>query len=70
MEAIRLKGKIEKMVYRFYRDVVGKRRYMFQSIKHLMIFRIGIQPFVMKKGLQYDGVITHWKKRNIAGGRK
>ena len=65
LEDIRLIQKIEKVVYRFYCDVVGKRKYMFQSIKHLMILRIGIQPFVMKKGAQYDGVITHWKKRNI-----
>ena len=63
LESIRLKEKINKVVYRFYRDVIGKRRYMFQSIKHLMIFRMGIQPFVMKKGSQYDGVIAHWKKR-------
>lgn len=26
------------------------------------------QPFVRKNGSQYDGVITHWKKRNVAGG--
>lgn len=68
LEAIRLKERIEKVVYRFHRDVVAKRKYMFQSIKHLIIFRIGIQPFVMKKGSQYDGVITHWKKRNVAEG--
>lgn len=66
LEAIQLKGKIEKVVYRFYCDIVGKRKYMFQSIKHFIIFRIGIQPFVMKKGSEYDGVITHWKNRNIA----
>ena len=66
LEAIRLKEKIEKVVYRFYRDVVGKRKYMFQGITHFIIFRIGIQPFVMKKGSEYDGVITHWKNRNIA----
>lgn len=70
LEAIRLKERIEKVVYKFHRDVVAKRKYMFQSIKHLIIFRIGIQPFVIKKGSQYDGVITHWKKRNIAGGHK
>lgn len=68
LKDIRLKENIEKVVDRFYRDVVGKRKYMLQSIKHLIIFRIGIQPFVMKKGLQYDGVIKHWKKRNIEGG--
>lgn len=65
LEEIRLKEKIGKVAYRFYCDIAGKRKYMFQSIKHLLIFRIGIQPFVIKKGSQYDGVIKHWKKRNI-----
>lgn len=68
LEDIRLKENIEKVVCRFYRDVIRKRKYLLQSSKHFIIFRVGIQPFVMKKGSQYDSVITHWKKRNIAGG--
>lgn len=61
-EDIRLRENIEKVVDRFYRDVVGKRKYMLQSIKHFIIFRLGIQPFVIGKGSQYDGVIKQWKK--------
>lgn len=68
MEDIRLKENIEKVVNRFYRDLVGKSKYMLQSMKHLFIFRIGIQPFVMKNSSRYDGVIKHWKKSSIAGG--
>lgn len=62
LEDARLRGNIQKVINRFYRDVVGKNKYILQSIKHFIIFRIGIQPFVMKKGSQYDGVIKHWKK--------
>lgn len=65
LKDIRLKENVEKVVCRFHRDVIGKRKYLLQSIRHLIIFRVGIQPFVMKKGAQYDGVIAHWKKRNI-----
>lgn len=65
LEDIRLKQKIEKVVYKFYRDVVGKRKYIIQSMIHFIVFRIGIQPFVISKGTQYDGIIKHWKKRNI-----
>ena len=65
LENIRLKQRIEKVVRLFYRDIVGRRKYMLQSMKHFIVFRIGIQPFVINKGSQYDGVIRHWKKKNI-----
>ena len=66
LENIRLKQKrIEKVVRSFYRDIVGRRKYMLQSMKHFIVFWIGIQPFVINKGSQYDGVIKHWKNRNI-----
>lgn len=65
LEDIRLKQKIEKVVQTFYRDIVRKRKYVAQSMKHYIVFRIGIQPFVKSKGSKYDGVKKHWKKRNI-----
>ena len=67
---IRLKRKIKKIADRFYGDIAGKRRYIFQSIRHFIVFRIGIQPFVIHKGLQYGGVIKHWEKRNIINKEK
>lgn len=70
LENGQLKENIEKVVHTFYRDVVEKRKYMLQSIKHFIVFRIGIQPFVIGKGSQYDGVIKQWKKRNVTGGYK
>lgn len=65
MEDIRLKQRIEKLVNSFLRDIVERRRYMIQSLIHSIIFRMGIQPFVKRKGLEYEGVIKHWKKKNI-----
>lgn len=65
LEDIRLKQKIRKVVQTFYCDIVGKRKYIVQSMKHFIVFRIGIQPFVISKGSQYDGVIKNWEKRNI-----
>ena len=50
----------------FYRDVNRKRKYVFQSIKHGIVFRVGILPFVRRKGAQYAGVMEYWKERNIA----
>lgn len=65
MEDIRLKQRIEKLVNSFLRDIVERRRYMIQSLIHFIIFRMGIQPFVKSKGLEYEGVIKHWKDNNI-----
>lgn len=35
------------------------------SPTYSIIFRMGIQPFVKRKGLEYEGVIKHWKDNNI-----
>ena len=68
LEDALLRRYISKIVNRFYYDIVGRRKYVFQNIKHFIIFRIGIQPFVLGKAAQYDGVFKHWRKRNIGGG--
>lgn len=65
LENIKLKENIEKVVSTLYHDVVRKRKYKFQVMKHFIVFWLGIRPFVVGKGSQYDGVIKHWEKRNI-----
>lgn len=67
LEDIRLKRNVEKTVNRFYRDIVGKRKYVLQTMKHFIIFRMGIRPFVLRKGGQYGGVIRNWEKNKILG---
>lgn len=70
LEDAQLRGNIRKVINRFYRDVAGRCKHVIQNIKHFVVFRIGIRPFVIRKGSQYDGVIKHWRKRNIMGGYK
>ncbi|MBQ4522011.1 MAG: flavodoxin family protein [Lachnospiraceae bacterium] len=65
LEDARLKVKIKKVVHRFYHDIAGKRKYILQDMKHFIIFRMGIRPFVLRKGSQYDGVMKHWKRRGM-----
>ena len=65
MEDIRLKQRIEKIVNSFLEDIVKRRRYRIQGLIHSIIFRMGIQPFVKRKGLEFEGVIKHWKDNNI-----
>ena len=58
-------NEVQKVSNQIYRDIREKHCYLFQSIKHAFIFRIGIMPFVRKKGNQYSGVLLHWKKNGI-----
>jgi len=50
---------------KFYNDIYMQKSYICQKIKHFIIFRFGIFPFVIKKGSQYQGVISKWKKQGI-----
>lgn len=69
LENPRLTKKIQKTANRFYCDISQiprgnkRRRHIFQSIKHFMIFRMGIQPFVLNNRTRYRGVIKHWSSR-------
>lgn len=56
---------IQKLADTLYQDIKGKRKYIFQSIKQFIIFKIGIKPFVIKNATQYAGVINYWKSKNI-----
>lgn len=65
MKNIRLKQRIDKVANSFYGDIVERRRYMIQGLIHSIVFKIGIQPFVKRKGMEYEGVMKHWKNNNI-----
>lgn len=69
LESIKFRKDIHKKVNRLYRDIIGKHRYVIQSIKHHIVFGIGIKPFILKNVSQYNGVIMHWKKRKTSRGR-
>jgi len=56
---------IEKLADTLYQDIRLKRNYIFQSIKQLIIFRIGIKPFIEKNRSRYTGVIKHWKQQKL-----
>ncbi len=47
----------------FYQDVQRKKIYFLQKIRHFILFHFGILPFVRKKGIQYQGVITKWHNK-------
>lgn len=65
MDDIRIKRKVDKEIKAFYRDIGERRRYWIPGLIHFIVFKIGIQPFVKKKGVEYEGVIKNWKNHNI-----
>lgn len=65
MENVRVRKRIKKVVNSFYGDIVERRRYIIQGLIHSIVFKMGIQPFVKRKGLEYTGVIKHWKNHKI-----
>ena len=64
-EDLQLKKHTKKIIDRFYQDIKKRRNYILQDAKHSIIFQLGIKPFVIKKGIQYQGVINHWRNKNI-----
>ena len=65
LENKKIKNEVRKKVDRLHKDIIGRHNYIFQSIKHFIIFQIGIRPFVIKKGIQYSGVIRHWEEKDF-----
>lgn len=61
LENMKIKKAVHKKADRLHKDIIGRRKYIFQNIKHFIVFQIGIRPFVTKKGLQYSGVIRRWE---------
>lgn len=59
------KNKIAKLSNRLYNDISKHRTYPLQNIKHNIVMKIGILPFVLKKGDDYAGVLHHWTSRGI-----
>ncbi|WP_168356718.1 flavodoxin family protein [Petralouisia muris] len=60
---------LNKATDKLYKDIYKQKTYLYQKIRHFIIFRFGILPFVMKKGNEYQGVVTKWKKHNIKNGK-
>lgn len=57
---------VKKAANKFYKDIYKQKTYLYQKIRHFIIFRFGILPFVRKKGSEYQGIVTKWKKYGIS----
>lgn len=53
---------------KIYGDFQTKRKYLFQTIIHKIIFTVGIKPFVERKGENYKGVIDKWRIYQVTKG--
>ncbi|MBR3636244.1 MAG: flavodoxin family protein [Lachnospiraceae bacterium] len=51
----------EKSAAILFDAISAHRKKPLQSVYHQLIFYLGLKPFVIKKGLKYQGVIDRWK---------
>ena len=65
LSSLKTQNKLNKAIDKFYNDIHKQKAYLYQKIKHFIMFRFGISPFVRKKGTEYQGVISKWKKQGI-----
>lgn len=65
LSSLKIQNKVNKAIDKFYNDIHKQNAYLYQKIKHFIIFRFGIFPFVRKKGTEYQGVVSKWKKKGI-----
>lgn len=65
LSSSKTQNKVNKAIDKFYNDINKQNIYLYQKIKHFIIFKFGIFPFVKKKGNEYQGVISKWKKQGI-----
>lgn len=56
---------VKKATDKFYRDIHKQKTYLYEIIRHFIIFRFGIFRFVCKKGNEYQGVVAKWKKHGV-----
>lgn len=55
----------ENVADKLFYDIKKHKQYFFQNIIHNIIFYVGIKPFVIKKGKQYNGVKNRWDNIGI-----
>lgn len=61
----KIKNYVSKGINRFYRALSKHKKPRYQSIKHFIVFRFGIVPFVLNKGKKYRGVVDTWEKNGV-----
>lgn len=61
----KIQNKVKIATDKFYNDIYKQNIYLYQKIRHLIIFKFGIFPFVRKKGNEYQGITAKWEKHGI-----
>lgn len=62
---VNLNKKINRLSSKLYNDIKTKNKYPIQLLKHKIVFKVGIKPFIFKNKDEYKGVLQHWKSRNL-----
>lgn len=68
LNSSKTQNKVNAAIGKFYNDIHKQNTYLYQKIKHFIIFKFGILGFVKKRKNQYQGVVSKWKKKGIKAG--
>ena len=67
IESEKVKANIKNKAVKFHNSILRKKaKSLPDRIMHFFAFNLVIKPFVLKKGQEYQGVLQHWKAREIS----
>lgn len=56
----KLNNIIIKKTNRLFNDILHKKQYRLQGLKHKIIMNIGLKPFIKRKGNEYEAINKRW----------
>jgi len=62
----KLKTKIKKKATKLCNSIQNSKSSLVCSIINFLVLNVGIKPFVLRKGVAYQGVLNHWKEKGIS----
>lgn len=55
-----LSKKTKKYALMLFHDIVQQKKHLFQRLKQQSVVKIGLKPFILRKGKEYAGVQKRW----------
>lgn len=66
----KIAAEVREKTQKYIENLKNQRKPHFQTIKHFLIFHLGIVPFVKRKGEDYRGVINAWEENGVLLNKK
>jgi len=62
----KIKSQIKKKAARLLNSMQNNKSSLICRITNFFVLNFGIKPFVLRKGAAYQGVLNHWREREIS----